>query len=339
MNMNALFSTVHRLALASREVPVLIRYSVTIVVVVFVVWLWLYWGGQDQRHPFLIFFLIIFACGAFLDRGNGFLATWLSAGLIDYYMIAPYHTLDIANPSDQIALILFVVIGMIIAAVVEALHVGLVELAVEHELARKAVSDREILLEELSHRTRNDLANVITLLNLQARTADAGAREALASAADRVQTIARVHRRLQIYNDRVVVDTKSYINELCNDLRLSRLASRPIALECHAESHSVSLEKAVPLGLIINESVTNATKHAFPDERPGIITVRFAREGSYYNLTVADNGIGTPQAPTGGGTGSRLMQMLAAQLGSKIAFEDRHPGSAVIVTIAVKTEK
>lgn len=337
--MNSLFGTIHRLAVASRDVPAFIRYCVTTIVVVVVVWLWLHWGGQDPRHPFLIFFLIIFACGAFLDRGNGFLATWLSAALIDYYMIPPHHTLDIANSSDQIALILFVVIGMIIAAVVEALHVGLVELAVEHELARKAVGDREILLEELSHRTRNDLANVITLLNLQARTADAGAREALASAADRVQTIARVHRRLQIYKDRVVVDTKSYINELCNDLRLSRLASRPIALECQAESHSVSLEKAVPLGLIINESVTNATKHAFPDERPGIIEVRFAREGSHYTLTVADNGIGTPQASTGGGTGSRLMQMLAAQLGSKIAFEERHPGSAVIVTIAVKTEK
>jgi two-component sensor histidine kinase len=311
----------------------------TIISVVMVASILLHTVGQDQRYPFLIFFLVIFACGAFLDRGNGFLATGVSAGLIDYYMMAPYHTLDIANTSDQIALILFVLIGVIIATVVEALHVGLVELAAEHELARKAVNDREILLEELSHRTRNDLANVITLLNLQARTADVGAREALASAADRVQTIARVHRRLQIYNDRVVVDTKSYINELCNDLRLSRLASRPIALECNAESHSVGLEKAVPLGLIINESVTNATKHAFPDERPGIITVRFAREGSHYNLTVADNGIGTPQAPTDGGTGSRLMQMLAAQLGSKVAFEPRDPGSAVVVTIAVKTEK
>lgn len=337
--MKSLFSTLHRLALASRAVPVLVRYSLTAIIVVVVMSIWLHWGGQDQRHPFLIFFLIVFACGAFLDRGNGFLAIWLSAALIDYYMMVPYHTLDIANASDQIALILFILIGMIIATVVEALHVGLVELAVEHELVRKAVSDRELLLEELSHRTRNDLANVITLLNLQARTADAGAREALTSAADRVQTIARVHRRLQIYNDRVVVDTKSYINELCNDLRLSRLASRSIALECDAESHSVSVEKAVPLGLIINESVTNATKHAFPDERPGIITVRFVREGSHYILTVADDGIGTPPGTTGGGTGSRLMQMLAAQLGSKVAFEARNPGSAVVVTIAVKTEK
>lgn len=337
--MKSLFTTLHGLALASRAIPVLIRYFVTTSIVIVVAWIWLEWGGQDQRHPFLIFFLIIFACGAFLDRGNGFLATGLSAGLIDYYMIPPYHTLDVSNTSDQIALILFVSIGVIIATVVEALHVGLVDLAAEHEHAQKAVNDREILLEELSHRTRNDLANVITLLNLQARTADVGAREALTSAADRVQTIARVHRRLQIYNDRVVVDTKSYINELCNDLRLSRLASRPIALECHAESHSISLEKAVPLGLIVNESITNATKHAFPDERPGIITVRFTREGSHYNLTIADNGIGTPHATTDDGTGSRLMQMLAAQLGSKVAFEPRSPGSAVVVTIAVKTEQ
>src|SRR5690606_23449864 len=102
--------------------------------------------------------------------------------------------------------------------------------------------------------------------NLQSRSAEEDTREALVSAADRVQTIARVHRRLELHGERVVVDTKSYISELCADLRLSRLAMRPIALECDAERHSISLEKAVPLGLIINESITNAAKHAFPDQ-------------------------------------------------------------------------
>lgn len=131
---------------------------------------------------------------------------------------------------------------------------------------------------ELSHRTRNDFANVVTLLNLQSRSANAEAKEALVSAAERVQTIARVHRRLELPDDHVVVDTKSYIGELCADLRLSRLAM-PIAIECHAESHSISLEKAVPLGLIINESVTNATKHAFPDQRQGSIAMNFQRAG------------------------------------------------------------
>jgi two-component sensor histidine kinase len=196
-----------------------------------------------------------------------------------------------------------------------------------------------MLLEELSHRTRNDFANVITLLNLQARSAEGSARESLVSAADRVQTIARVHRRLELRDGRVVVDTRSYIGELCADLRLSRLATRPIAIECAAESHSISLEKAVPLGLIINESITNAAKHAFPDQRQGIIKVLFERLGDNYRLTVADNGVGHRSSGHESGIGNRLMQMLAAQLGSKVAVEPLTPGTAVVVTIAVKTVK
>jgi two-component sensor histidine kinase len=178
----------------------------------------------------------------------------------------------------------------------------------------------------------------VTLLNLQSRTANEEAREALVSAAERVQTIARVHRRLELRDDRVVVDTKSYIGELCADLRLSRLAMRAIALECGAESHSISLEKAVPLGLIINESVTNAAKHAFPDQRQGNIMVEFRREGDAYKLVVSDNGIGN-DGSSNPGTGNRLMGMLAAQLNSKLDVEQRSPGTAVVVVIPVKTAR
>jgi two-component sensor histidine kinase len=337
--MNGWIDKVNHIALASRSVPTAIRYLITIAVVAAVAWAWMQTGDHAQRYPFLIFFPVIFACGAFLDRGNGFLATILSAAVSDYYMIPPTGSLTIANGDDQIALVLFIIVGFGIASVVETLHVGLVELATEHERTQVAVSDRNLLLEELSHRTRNDLANVVTLLNLQARSVEGPAKETLVSAADRVQTIARVHRRLEIYNDRVVVDTKSYISELCGDLRLSRLASRPIALDCDAESHSISLEKAVPLGLIVNESITNAAKHAFPDQRQGVIAVRFMREGDVYKLTVTDNGIGNAAAAHEGGIGSRLMQMLAAQLGSKITIEPREPGTAIILTMAVKTAK
>jgi two-component sensor histidine kinase len=337
--MNGWIGSLHGLALTSRKMPVAIRYLITVAIVFIVMGAWMQTDAHAQRYPFLIFIPVIFACGALFDRGNGFLATILSAGASDYYMLPPVGSLTVASGDDQIALALFVVVGFAIAAVVEALHVGLVDLAIEHERAQTAVKDRELLLEELSHRTRNDLANVVTLLNLQARSAEGAAREALVSAADRVQTIARMHRRLEIYNNRVVVDTKSYIGELCSDLRLSRLASRPIALECDAESHSISIEKAVPLGLIVNESVTNAAKHAFPDERQGAISVRFVRVGDFYTLTIADNGVGAESAASGGGIGSRLMQMLAAQLGSKITTEPRMPGTAVVVTIAVKTAK
>jgi two-component system, sensor histidine kinase PdtaS len=324
-------SAIHKTALAARDIPVGVRYLTTTALVALMTFAQIAWASEaGDRYPFLMYIPIVFVCGMLFDRGNGFLATVLSAGACAYYFVHPQH------PGDQAALALFLVIGFAISSVVEALHVGLVSLATERENAKAAVKDRDLLLNELAHRTRNDFANVVTLLNLQSRSANAEARESLLSAAERVQTIARVHRRLELRDDRVGVDTKAYIGELCADLRLSRLAMRPIAIDCDAESHSLSLEKAVPLGLIINESVTNAAKHAFPDQRQGKITVDFRREGEFFKLVVADDGVGNGDVANGG-IGNRLMGMLAAQLNSKLEIERRSPGLAVVVHIPIKT--
>jgi two-component sensor histidine kinase len=320
---------------------VAVRYATTITLTLLVFWARLYWGAGANKYPFLIFIPVIFACGAFLNRGNGFLASALSAALCAFFLMPPAGSLLVSDTEDRLTLILFLGIGFGISFVVEALHVGLAELAAEHERTRTAVQDRQLLLEELSHRTRNDFANVVTLLSLQARTSNPDVRDALTAAADRVQTIARVHRRLELRNNRVVVDTKSYIGELCADLRLSQFSTRPIAIECNAESHSLSLEKAVPLGLIVNESITNAAKHAFPENRQGIIKVGFIRMAGIYKLTIADNGTGSgngrPKRPDA--LGNRLMQLLAGQLDSTLNVENGAGGTTVTVSIMVKTAK
>ncbi|MBS0250743.1 MAG: DUF4118 domain-containing protein [Proteobacteria bacterium] len=337
--MDTWVATIHRVALAARAIPTLLRYAITLLLVALTVLVQLTWTGSTlDRYPFLTFIPVVFVCGTLFDRGNGFLATILSAGTCAFYFLAPRHSLDVSQVGDRGAFALFIVIGFAISTVVEALHNGLVALAAEKEQARNSLRDRDLLLNELAHRTRNDFANVVTLLNLQSRSANPEAREALVSAAERVQTIARVHRRLELHNDRVVVDTKAYIGELCADLRLSRLAMRPVALDCESESHSISLEKAVPLGLIINESVTNAAKHAFPDQRQGHITVYFKRLGSQYTLTIADNGVGS-ESVTNGGIGNRLMGMLAAQLNGELSFKPLSPGMAVVVVLPIKIEK
>jgi two-component sensor histidine kinase len=330
-------AAIHRTAITVRGIPVALRYATTVALVALTVWLQMSWASDGgDRSPFLAFIPVVLFCGTFLDRGNGFFATVLSALACVYYFLVPVHSMDVRDPSDRGAVVLFVFIGFAISFVVEALHAGLVALATERESARTALRERDLLLNELAHRTRNDFANVVTLLNLQARSAHEEAREALAASAERVQTIARVHRRLELREDRVVVDTKSYIGELCADLRLSRLAMRSIAIDWDVESHSVSLEKAVPLGLIINESVTNAAKHAFPDQQAGNITVTFRREGEVYKLVVADNGVGNGDVKSGG-IGNRLMGMLAAQLNSKVVFEQMSPGMAVVLLIPAKT--
>lgn len=337
--MDKWISVIHRTALCTRSIPPLLRYAITVAMVAATVLLQLgLGGGLGIRSPFLAFIPAIFIGAALLDSGNGFFATILSALACIYFFIEPAHTFAVYDLHDEADVVLFLIIGFAISWVLEALHVGLVALTAERELATTTVRDRSLLLDELAHRTRNDFASVVTLLNLQSRSANEEAREALTAAAERVQTIARVHRRLELRHDRVVVDTKSYIAELCSDLRLSRLALRPIALDCEVESHSISLEKAVPLGLIINESVTNAAKHAFPDQRQGQINVTFRRESQTYRLLIADNGVGDGNV-SNGGIGNRLMGMLAAQLGAKLEVEPQSPGMAVVVDIPVKTER
>jgi two-component sensor histidine kinase len=118
-----------------------------------------------------------------------------------------------------------------------------------------------------------------------------------------------------------------------------------VALVAEAEAHPLDSERAVQLGLTLNEAVTNALKYAFPEERAGTVRVRFAREGGEFVLTVADDGIGLPRegevaggavpprrlASSGGGLGTRLLGALAAQL--RGSFK-RLPGEGGVGTVA-----
>jgi two-component sensor histidine kinase len=101
-----------------------------------------------------------------------------------------------------------------------------------------------------------------------------------------------------------------------------------------ADPISLSAAQAVPVGLIVNEAVTNALKHAFPGERPGSVTVRLRRQGERgLRLEIADDGVGLPVADAGaaGSGGTRLIGVLARQLSGHAAWQAR-PGTAVVVT-------
>ena len=329
--------TVHRAALKSRDLPVALRYAISTSFVVLIVLATSQRGGASDRSTFMLLIMVVLASATFLDRGNGFWATLLSSALCAYFLLPPVYSISVAAQDDQIALGLFLLTGLFVSVVVETLHSGLVALAEEHARATSFVNDRDLLLEELTHRTRNDFANVVTLLSLQARNAAPAVRSALEAAVERVQAVARVHRRLEIRGHRVVVDTRSYIGELCNDMRLTRGGTSAVAIECHSESHHLGIEKVIPLGLIINESVTNAIKHAFPDHRTGKIKVIFDRRGDNYHLAIEDDGVGKSGSEREGALGLRLMRMLAEQLGSTVHVEPRSPGTAIVVTIAVRS--
>ena len=180
----------------------------------------------------------------------------------------------------------------------------------------EALRRQTLLLNELSHRVKNHLAMIVGLLRLMgARQQDPQAQDDFARAIDRVSTIAHLHEQLYRAEDVTLVDVPSYLGEICDSLRQSMLSDTNTVLERKLESAFLHVDQAVPVGLIVNEVVTNAIKYAFRPKDPGRIAVRFRVIGQTAILTIGDNGRGLDQYARQG-VGSRLVRDLATQIGA-----------------------
>jgi len=323
------------IALVSRGFPVWARYSLTAILVLLVAAVRHALRDPLPGYPFLLFFPVIIISSVLFDRGNGVFATILSA-LAVAYMMAPRGVLAVQQPQDFIALLVFLGVGLSMAVLIEALHRAYVNLAKSHAKLEAAANERAVLFRELSHRTRNDLATVAGLLLAQSRnTENTCAKAALRGAADRMQVVARVHQRLSVHDDGATVDTREFISALCSDLGITLIGLRPITFELRVESHHITIQRAVAVGLIVNELVTNALKYAFEEGQSGIVEVCFERRDTQYLLWVADDGFGAEAAPRGTGMGHTLVQSLAAQLGGGFERRQRERGSEYVVTFPI----
>jgi two-component sensor histidine kinase len=196
------------------------------------------------------------------------------------------------------------------------------------------LADLETALAEAIHRARNDLHAVIAMLRLQANAAaDPAVRTALLAAEARVRALSNLNARLDAQAEGVetAIGSVAFLDGLTADLRDMHFGQRPVALDVRAEPHRIALVHAKPLGLILNELVVNALKYAFPEDRPGTISIDFRGRGSDYVLTVLDDGVGVDRAAPSRGTGlgRRMVRALASQVGG--TFEVR-PGKDGIGT-------
>lgn len=181
----------------------------------------------------------------------------------------------------------------------------------------KALARVQMLVREMSHRIKNNLQMVASLLSMQqCASQDPHTRECLSHARERVATIARLHNSLYRTADFESLDTQEYVSGLCRHIGEVMIAGRPITLLTQIESHPIEIDRAVPLGLVVNELVTNAVKHAFGDGG-GEIRVSLTREGDELVLRVKDTGKGLA-AETGKGLGMRMVQVFADQLGGTL---------------------
>jgi two-component system, sensor histidine kinase PdtaS len=328
--------------LAIRHLPIWTRYTFTTLLVLAAFGARWVLADSLTSVPFLLFFPAIILAALLFDRGNGLYAVALSTILAVYFFIEPGGTFAITRPGDLLAVVMFVASGAVTAVMIEALHKALEELRVSNESLKMALAElresevqKDVLMRELSHRTKNDLALLAGLLHFQARDLpDPAAKNIFRAAMDRIRVIGNVHGRLTRRERALVVDAETFINELVADLRTAFIGERPVAILVKAESHPIAQGRAVAIGLIVNELVTNAIKHAFPDGRAGGVEVDFRRQNGEFCLTVADDGVGAkPESAPGSGRG--LIGMLTRQLRGHLEAAPTANGTRFIVTFPV----
>lgn len=212
---------------------------------------------------------------------------------------------------------------------------GLLGIAIERQQAdaelRAALDHQALLTREMSHRVKNSLASVVGLLRVQSRNAQSeDVRNALKDAASRITTIAQVHDHLWRSTRIGFVDIADFAGELCLKLQET---SQGHNVSCAFGHLMISADKAIPLGLLINELVTNAAKHAYP-EGPGEIRVTGEPRGGDLHVEVADQGIGLPKDfdldQPRASLGFKVIKSLVAQLDGRITVSATGQGGATI---------
>jgi two-component sensor histidine kinase len=201
------------------------------------------------------------------------------------------------------------------------------------DLAVREARDRaEILLREVNHRVANSLALVAALAHMQTNAvSDPAAKAALLEMQTRIQAIAGIHRRLYTSDDVEAVELDAYLSSLVEELQAAmKAAGRDHAIRLAVEPVRLATDKAVSLGVIVTELVTNAYKYAYAPETPGEIRVALGRHGADgLRLTVADDGVGwTGEGrPRGTGLGSRIVKAMATNLRSVVVYDTPGPGT------------
>lgn len=203
-----------------------------------------------------------------------------------------------------------------------------------------SLAEKVILLREIHHRVKNNLQVIVSLINIQSRgITDEKIRSVLRETQARVKAISIVHEKMYLEKDVNRIDLGGYVKSLATTM-MSAFQSDPNRVRVIVDIRDVTLdiETAVPVGLILNELIANAFKHAFPEGNTGTITVLGHYDDEFLHLTVQDNGAGLPDgfdSTTVKSIGMQLIRILVTQLNGSLEFHDQG-GVFVILKIPLK---
>jgi two-component sensor histidine kinase len=200
-------------------------------------------------------------------------------------------------------------------------------------------AERALLMREVNHRVGNSLQMIASMLTLHANAAgNPEVSDALVDATGRVLAVAQVHRRLYTSDDVQSVAVDQYLEALIEDLRRSSETNEFAQVTLTTEPVAVDPDRAVAVGVIVNELVTNALKYAYPDGGGPIrVAIRATGQGRAV-LSVEDDGVGiAPRAePQSTGLGQRIVRAMGEKLGAAIEIDRAHKGTRVVISFEMR---
>ncbi|RKE90860.1 tetratricopeptide repeat-containing sensor histidine kinase [Ichthyenterobacterium magnum] len=197
----------------------------------------------------------------------------------------------------------------------------------------------ELLLKEIHHRVKNNLEMVKSLIALQsAQLDDKASKEAMLASQHRVQSMGIIHQKLYQGDNLGSIEMKDYFLNLSEGILDTFNAEDKVKIECAMDNLELDVDTAVPIGLIVNELLTNALKYAFPENNHGNIKISMSKKNNnILTLHVTDNGIGKVknEKPKGTGFGSQLINLLTQQLNGKMQ-ENNDKGTSISFQFKLK---
>jgi two-component sensor histidine kinase len=238
-------------------------------------------------------------------------------GLAAWYWFIPPVGFALSGTS-ALALSFYVFIVTVDIGLIYLMHRAMERLRAEQGVSAALAEQQRTMFEELQHRVSNNLAFIASLLNMSRRriaSDPAAAPVVIEEARARIETMARIHRRLHDPNS-VDVPVERYLQDMCSDVLAIAGVSHVTCLVTVPQI-TLDIRKLTTLSHFVTEVLTNSLKHAFPGARPGLVRISLDREGEDYVLVIVDDGVGfspVTEQPSGHGIGMRIMKALAGQL-------------------------
>jgi two-component sensor histidine kinase len=213
------------------------------------------------------------------------------------------------------------------------------EMKEKNKALQQLVKEKEWLVKEIHHRVKNNLQIVISLFNAQSECLDnPSAIEAINKGRERMQAIALIHQKLYWPNQDNLINVGSYIPDMLNNLKDSFVSSTHITCRLDIDDVQLDISQCVPIGLILNEAITNAVKYAFPNGRAGTICISLKEANDLLVLTIKDDGIGfVKDFETGehASLGIQLIKLFSEQLEGALTI---HNDKGAVISLTFKPQ-